>query len=287
MPVVVCRFAFVAVALVYAGLAVGVAQTPRVQVGVCTPLANVAAARAAGFDYVELGTTEIAALSDTDFEKAAAEIARIGLPVPVTNLFLPATLKVTGPTVDPAAQMAYVTKAFDRLARLGTEVVVFGSGGARRVPEGFAPDQAFQQLVEFGRRIAPEAARRGIVVAIEPLRRQESNIINSAAEGLSLVEAIGHPNFQLMIDFFHLAVEQESPAIVTRAGARLRHLHMANPVGRVYPLAWSEYDYGPFFATLRQHKYNWRISIEASTKAFAVDAPRAIALVRRAFEEQP
>jgi sugar phosphate isomerase/epimerase len=59
---------------------------------------------------------------------------------------------------------------------------------------------------------------------------------------------------------------------------------MANPTGRVFPLAWEEYDYAPFFATLRQAGYRRRISVEASTKDLAAEAPRAIALLRRAFE---
>jgi len=71
-----------------------------VQVGLCTPLKGIAAAKAAGFDYLELGTSEIAALSDADFESALAQVNQLGLPVPVTNLFLPATLKVTGPEID-------------------------------------------------------------------------------------------------------------------------------------------------------------------------------------------
>jgi D-psicose/D-tagatose/L-ribulose 3-epimerase len=259
----------------------------RVEIGVCTSLKNVAAAKAAGFDYVELGTTEIAALSAADFERALVEVKAVGLPVPVTNLFLPATIKVTGPTIDVNAQMAYVAKAFDRLQRLGVATVVFGSGGARRIPDGFPKEDAFLQLVEFGRRIAPEAARRGITIAIEPLRRQESNIINSAAEGLALVDAIGHPNFQLMIDFFHLSTEQEDPAVVSRAGARLRHLHMANPQGRVYPRSWAEFNYAPFFDVLRTTGYARRMSIEGTAADFAADAPPAIALLRRAFEAQP
>ena len=268
--------------------AFGAGAAPRqarpVQIGWCTGLKNLEAAKAAGFDYVELGTTEIAGLPDADFEAAVAEIKRVGLPVPVTNLFLPSTLKVTGPEIDPAQQMAYVTKAFDRLHRLGTEIVVFGSGGARRVPDGFSKDDAFKQLTEFGRRIAPEAQARGITVAIEPLRRQESNIINSAAEGFELVKAIDHPNFQLMIDFYHLASENEDPAIVLRAAEHLRHLHTANPRGRVFPLTWDEYDYGPFFANLRKIRYDKRISVEASTKDLAAEAPQAIALLRRAFQ---
>lgn len=151
------------------------------------------------------------------------------------------------------------------------------------MPDGVPRDEATSQLVAFGKRIAPEARARGITVAIEPLRREETNIINSAAEGLALVEAIGDRNFQLMIDFYHLASEHESPSIVGRAAGHLRHLHMANPDGRVFPRAWTEFDYAPFFAALRQIGYAGRISVEASTKDLSTDAPRAIALLRRAF----
>ena len=262
----------------------GAAQSRNVQVGYCTPLRNIDAARSAGFDYVELSTSEIAGLSDADFEQAAARVRQAGLPVPVTNLFLPATLKVTGPEIGREPQMAYVRKAFARLERLGTQIVVFGSGAARRVPDGFPTDQAFQQLVEFGRRIAPEARARGITIAIEPLRREETNIINSAAEGLTLVNAIGDPNFQLMVDFYHLASEKEDPAVIVRAGGHIRHLHVANPEGRVFPRKMDEYDYAPFFAALRTIGYDKRISVEASTQDFPADAPLAIALLRRGFQ---
>ena len=136
--------------------------------------------------------------------------------------------------------------------------------------------------MEFGKRTR-QAATHGITIAIEPLRRQESNIINTAAEGLELVKAIDHPNFQLMIDFFHLASENEDPAIVTEAGSRLRHLHTANPQGRVFPLKWEEFDYAPFFAKLRAAGYDQRISVEASTKDFTGEAPQSITLLRRAF----
>jgi len=261
----------------------GGSAAERVQIGYCTGLKNVAAAKQAGFEYVELSTTEIAGLSDTDFERAASDLAVAGLPTPAANLFLPATLKVTGPAVDRDGQIAYVTKAFDRLARVGVHVVVFGSGGARRVPDGFARDEGFTQLTEFGRRIAPLARAKGLTVAVEPLRREETNIINSAAEGLQLVEAVNDPGFQLMVDFYHLASEHEDPSIIVRARSHLRHLHMANPNGRVFPRSDDEYAYAPFFAALRSIGYDQRISVEASTSDLQADAPRAIALLRRAL----
>ena len=268
-------------------LPVGLAASPpgRVQVGYCSTLANVDAAKAAGFDYLELGTSEIAGLSDEEFEKTIVRLKAIGLPVPVTNLFVPASIKLTGPDTNPTQQMDYVRKAFARLKRLGTGVVVFGSGGARRIPDGFDRDAAWKQLVDFGRRAAEEAKGHGITIAIEPLRRQESNIINSAAEGLELVKAIDHPNFQLMIDFYHLASEKEDPAIVIRAKDHLRHLHMANPQGRVFPLQWEEYDYAAFFENLRKIGYDKRISVEASSKDVPGEGAKAIELLRRAFAQ--
>ena len=266
-------------------VASGIAQ-PRgaVRVGYCTRLNDVEAAKAAGFDYLELAATEIAGLADADFDATAARLKSLGIPTPAANLFLPATLKVTGPDINQELQAAHVRKVFTRLEKLGVEVVVFGSGGARRVPDGFSKEDAFKQLVDFGRRAAAEARGHKITIAVEPLRRQETNIINSAAEGLELVNAVNDPNFQLMVDFYHLASEQENPDVIVRARDHIRHLHMANPQGRVFPLRWEEYDYAPFFAKLREIGYDKRISVEASTKNFAADAPQAIALLRRAFE---
>ena len=132
-------FTFAIVCLLWAS-APSAQRRRAVQVGYCTPLRNVDAAKAAGFDYVELNTTEVAGLSDAEFEQAAARIRQTGLPVPAANSFLPAAIKVTGAEIDQEQQMAHVKKAFARLAGLGVEIVVFGSGGARRVPDGFPKD---------------------------------------------------------------------------------------------------------------------------------------------------
>ncbi len=263
-------------------------QAAKVLVGYCIGLKGLETAKAAGFDYVELGTTEIAALSDSEFEEAVERAKQVGIPTPNANLFLPGTMRLTGPEAMPVdEQMAYVRKAFARLARFGVKILCFGSGGARRVPDGFPKEDAFKQLVAFGKRIAPEARAHGITVVIEPLRKQETNIINTTAEGLELVNAVADPNFELLVDFYHLASEKEDPAIILRARDHIRHLHMANPQGRVFPLAWDEFDYAPFFANLRQIGYTGRISIEASSKDVPSEAPRAIALLRRAFVDPP
>lgn len=288
VPRTVKRYSLLAAVSILAAVAhaPAAAQIAKVLIGYCVGLKGLDAAKAAGFDYVELGVTEIAALSDAEFDAALAQARKTGLPTPNANLFLPPTFRLTGPeAASPDEQMAYVRKAFPRLNRLGVRILCFGSGGARRVPDGFSKEEALAQLVAFGKRIAPEARANGITVVIEPLRRQETNIINTTAEGLALVKAVGHPNFELLIDFFHLASEKEDPAIILEARDHIRHLHMANPQGRVFPQQWEEYDYAPFFANLRRIGYAGGMSIEASSKDVAGEAPRAIALLRRAFTD--
>ena len=274
-----------AMAALLAGLVLaGLAQPgSKVKVGYCGPLKDMDAVKAAGFDYMEVRTSEVAALSDADYEKAAARFRELGLPVLSANLFLPGDIKVTGPLIDKERQMEYVRRALDRVSRLGARLVVFGSGGARQVPEGFSKQEAFEQLVDFGKRIAPEAKARNITIAIEPLRHQESNIINTAAEGLQWVNAVNDPNIQLMIDYYHFEVEKEDLGDIFKVKDHLRHLHMANPNGRVVPLKWEEYDYAPFFADMRKIHYDRLISVEASTKDLRTEGPQAIALLRRAF----
>ncbi len=265
-------------------LGASVRTAGKVQVGYCTSLKNVDAAKAAGFDYVEVSATEVAGLSDADFEATLAHLKQAGIATPTANLFVPQTIKVVGPDVNVDQQMAHVRKVMARLSKLGVEILVFGSGGARRVPDGFSKDEAFTQLTDFSRRAAEAARPFNITVTIEALRHEETNIINTSAEGLALVNAVNHPNFQLMIDFYHLASEHEDPAIVIKGRDHLRHLHVANPQARVFPQKWEEYNYAPFFANLKAIGYDRRISMEGSTADLQAQGPVTVALLRKAFE---
>jgi sugar phosphate isomerase/epimerase len=254
-------------------------------IGYCGPLKDIAVVKAAGFDYIEVRTSEVAALSDADYERVAAQLKQLALPVPAAYWFLPADIKVTGPHIDQNRQMEYLHRALGRVARLGVRVIVFGSSGARQIPEGFSKEEAFRQLVDFGKRAGPEAQKYHITIAIEPQRREESNIINSTAEALRWVEAVNHPNIQLMIDYYHFSVEKEDPAVILKIKDHLCHLHMANPNNRVMPLNLEEYNYAPFFAVLRQIRYDGLIGLEASSSNLQVEGPRSIALLRRALEQ--
>lgn len=257
----------------------------KIQIGYCARLNEIDAAKAAGFDYVELRTSEIAALSAEEFEKLTEKLKRLELPAPVTYLFIPGSIKLTGPKIDKAQQMEYVTRAFDRVSRLGARVITFGSGAARQVPDGFSKQEAFNQLVEFCKRIAPEARARKLTIAIEPQRRQECNIINSVAEALVLVTVVNDPAIQLMVDFYHLSEEKEDATVIVKARKHIRHLHIANPVGRVVPLNRDEYEYGPFFENLKKIGYEGRISVETGAPDVSSKAPQSIAFLRAAFSQ--
>ena len=96
--------------LVVLSASAGARQLGRAQVGYCVPVQGLEAAKAAGFDYVELGATAVAALSDAEFEVALEHARQVGLPTPNANLFLPGTIRLTGPEpTDVEQQMLYVT----------------------------------------------------------------------------------------------------------------------------------------------------------------------------------
>jgi D-psicose/D-tagatose/L-ribulose 3-epimerase len=158
--------------------------------------------------------------------------------------------------------------------------VVFGSGRSRRFPDGFPADQAFRQLVEFGRRAAVLAHKHKLVIAIEPLGPDESNTINDVGEGMRLVRKVGHASFQIAVDYYHLTLAKEPPKVVLETRKHLGHVRIANPDGRAFPLAATESDYATFFRHLKQVGYRGGIGIEARKGDPATDGARSVAFLR-------
>jgi sugar phosphate isomerase/epimerase len=235
-------------------------------------------AKAAGFDFVELGLRDVVALPAKELDALMAR----RIPVEAVINFLPAELKVVGPQVDVAAQGAYLARAFGVAQRLGVRTVVFGSGKARSFPAGFERKEALRQLVEFGRRAAAEAKKHGLVIALEPLGTDETNTVNTVAEAVEVATAVGHPSFRIAIDYYHLTLSHEAPAAVLAARDRLQHVRIANPAGRAFPLAANEADYGGFFTALGKIGYRGAIGIETRTGSLVADGPRSVVFLRKA-----
>lgn len=269
-------------------LAMGAAALPAVSapaavsIGVCGSIDDFAKAEQFGFDYYEPSAAAVAALSDAEFAAFKSKVTSSRLRCECFNGLI-RTLQVVGPAVDRAALTAYLNSALDRCRALGATIVVWGSASSRNVPEGFSRDQAWEQIRDFLALAGNLAKARQIVVAIEPLRKQESNIINTGAEAFRLVREVNHSNVKMIIDYYHLREENEDPAILETARDAIVHLHFANPNGRVWPKANSEDPvYGRFFELVKKTGFRGGLSIEGKG-SFDSDATASVAFFRRAL----
>ena len=145
----------------------------------------------------------------------------------------------------------YVKRAIDRAVKLGSRVIVFGSSGAKNVPEGFPYDRAFGQIADALRMIDIYAASAGIHIAIEPLNRQESNIIQNLEEGKKLMTEAGGPSIRLLADYYHFMLEKEPLETLKKRIPDIVHVHFADPDGRSFPKE-SRKEYEDFFAVLKE-----------------------------------
>jgi len=100
------------------------------------------------------------------------------------NCFVPSAIKTVGPNVARDQVEAYVATTIRRAAAVRADLIVFGSGGSRRVPEGYARSAAWDQLVWFLGYCADHAEQHGLTIVIEPLNTNECNILNTYTESV-------------------------------------------------------------------------------------------------------
>jgi D-psicose/D-tagatose/L-ribulose 3-epimerase len=235
-----------------------------IQVGVCAAPGDLDKADRFGFDYLEPPAAAIAAMSDADFQAFKARVLASRLRCPSFNSFI-RTLRVVGEDIHRQELHAYLDLCLARCRELGGEIVVWGSASSRNVPEGFSREGAWDQIKDFLRQAGDAARLHHCVIAIEPLRHQESNIINTAAEALRLVHQVNHPNVRMIVDYYHLRVENEDPEIIWRARREIVHFHFANPNGRRWPRSADEDpEYARFFQLVKKIGFRGGISIEGN-----------------------
>ena len=253
----------------------------NMQYGVCGGPEIARAASRAGFDYVEMGVGSLLKPREdpASFAAALKGARAAGLPCPTNNSFVPGDLKITGENVDPAALKQYVTTAFQRAQEAGVRVIVFGSGGARRIPDGFDRARARQQIVEFLRMLAPIAAEHGVTVAIEPLCRKECNVLNTVRECGEMAREVNHPAVRLLVDSYHLLIDRDSVEDIVRYGDLLAHVHIATVPNRFAP-GLEECDLQPFFDALAKAGYTGRVSIEGKIPDPPNDLPKALSVMK-------
>ena len=207
-------------------------------------------------------------------------------PVPVASLcgFIPAPednrLMVVGPHVDPARLRAYVTRVFDLMQRADIDVIGYGSGSSRWVPDGFPRARALDQVRDFLRMCDDLGRERRVRVALEPYNRDDANLLNTVPEALELVQEIDRPNSQLMADFVHMRLNREPFDALTAAGPHLIHAHIGEP-GRSCPPTTPD-EHAAFLRTLRAAGYDGRVTQTGALPAYDAPAAAAAALKKAA-----
>jgi sugar phosphate isomerase/epimerase len=240
------------------------------KLGICADPATLATLPVdAGHDYIEGFTQAVLAPEkpEAEFAAQAAALRRSGEVMPASNRFLPADLKVVGPAVDQARLERYAATAFRRAREVGMTMIVFGSAGARMVPEGFSAVRAFEQYVEALRRFGPLAEKEGVTVLVEPLNRGECNLVNTLREGAEAVQRANSPGVKLLVDIFHMLRNGESPDEISRPdiAALVRHAHIAENQARAAPGTHGE-DFRPFLRELHRVGYVEGLTVEADWK---------------------
>jgi sugar phosphate isomerase/epimerase len=270
--------------------AAATAQVKDYPIGRCVRVVGVTApedAAKAGFEYVELALQDMLPLNDAEFAQQVQRIKGLGIPAISGYGFLPADLRVVGPDVDDRKVDEAVRFGLDRAQKLGLKMVVYGNllTRGRSVPEGFAKSVAWKQLTAFGKRAAAEAGRRGITVLVEPMPARGGVLVNTIAEGVALVRAVGDDHLRLLVDYGYFTESGESLAALREAAKFVRQVEIQNPKGRVYPRTADESDYTSFMRALKAGGYRGGFSIHGAPTDFWVDAPRAIAMLRRVLAQ--
>jgi len=201
-------------------------------------------AKSLGFDLVEI---PIESVTDIDYGKAAEAYRRAGVAC--------STCAVMGAGRDPshpdekiqAAGIEYLNHCIDATAQMGGKILagpVYAAVG-RQWQQTPAQRKADLALCAKNLRVsASHAEKKGIIIAMEPLNRFETSFINLTEQALELLEMIGSPAVQLMMDTFHANIEEKHLGVAMEmAGKNLVHLH-ANENDRGTPgtghVAWGE-----------------------------------------------
>lgn len=239
------------------------ASKPKFLFGACQGLDRAAKMKAAGFDFIELGVGGTLRPRDTDeaFKPQLDKLLASPLPIRSCNGFLPGELKLTGPNTRQEEALAYAEKACRRADLINMATIVFGSSGARNAPEGFDIEKAKAQFIDFCRKLGDRIADCKVTVVLEPLNKKEANYLRTVLEGSEMVDAIGKPRIQLLGDFYHMRCEKETADSFRKAGAKIRHCHIAELNGRVCPGTNGE-DFSDYFTALRDIGYAGGISCE-------------------------
>jgi sugar phosphate isomerase/epimerase len=223
-------------------------------------------------------------ITDEQFQANVLKIRNMQIPMYAFNIFIPGELKIVGPEVNESAILDYVDKVFQRCKIAGVSRIIWGSGGSRRVPDGFDRAKAKEQFVSIAKKIAAKASQYNITLALENLNSTETNFINTLEEALDIIKKVDHKNLRLCVDIYHMRKEGESPSSILKAKGYIIYCEVAEKEGRTPPGVQGD-DFRPYFIALKQVGYHDKISIECRWENVAVQGQIAFQELQKQIQD--
>jgi D-psicose/D-tagatose/L-ribulose 3-epimerase len=179
-----------------------------------------------GFDWIEL---PIESPGDFDYQRAAAIVREYGFGVSMGAAMSP-DRDLIHPDVEIRANgAAYVRHCIEACQTLGATNLIgpmYSAVGRTWQMSADERERDIELLVGQLRELAAYAGEHGVTLCIEPLNRFETSFLNLATQAVELIDRVGHPACQLMLDTFHMNIEEQSLGDAIRTvGPRLRHVH--------------------------------------------------------------
>jgi len=260
-----------------------VAKTYEPTFAVCGNVKDFHKISAAGYDYVESNVGYLMPdKSDSEFQLRLDEIKNAKAKIISCTNFIPSSLKLVGSETKHEEVLVWAETALRRAQMVKIPYIVFGSGGARKVPDGFDKQKATQQFIDICKKLASLAKKYKVTIVIEPLNTSETNLINSLKEGAEIVESVNHPNIRLLCDIYHMMRENEPASEIVKYGRYIKHCHIAEKEGRKSP-GVNEEDFKPYFRALKQIEYKGCLSIECGWGNFEKELHPALLYMKQQF----
>lgn len=222
--------------------------------------ASVAKVAGWGYDGVEVAIRDPALVDSEELDQLVSDLNLIVPAIGTGQAWGEEGLSLTSNDESVRA------RAIDRIrshvplaARLDAMIIL---GLIRGVtPAGQTHQQSMDYLVEAIQECATVAAETGVRFALEPMNRYETDLIHTVAEGMELIEQVGAENFGLLLDTFHMNIEEPSiEESIRSCGDRILHVHVADS-NRWHPGA-GHLDFPSILATLQEVGYDGFVSGE-------------------------
>ncbi len=256
-------------------------------IGIALGLEHDSVLYSSGYRYIVESINKLVSprnVSQEQFTQNLATLKKLKTNVYALNLFIPGDLKLVGPEVNEEAILAYAEQVLSRCEQAGIKMIVWGSGGARRVSDGFDREKAKEQFANIAKQIATKAKAHDVMLALENLNSTETNFITTAAEALTMVKRVDHPNFRLCVDIYHMLKENESPDVIEAASKYVVHCDIAEKQNRTPPGVVGE-DFKPYLKALKKIRYSGKIVIEGRWENVATQALPAYQYLRQQIDE--